>query len=572
MPLLKQYLPILGWLGNYRREDLSGDLIAGLIVAIMLVPQGMAYALLAGLPPQVGLYASVLPLLLYAIFGSSRTLAVGPVAMVSLMTASALSEMSGENQLVGAMILALASGLMLLFMGVARLGFLVNFLSHPVISGFTSAAALVIGFSQLKHLLGMDIPRSHLISDLVGYVIAEAESANIVTVGLSAGMVALLLFWRGPLGTLLRRAGLNPAIVGPLTKAGPLAVVILGAGLVWLLRLDTSAGVKIVGNIPAGLPTLEWHGFDLDMARDLLPAAALIALVGFVESVSVAKSLASKRRQKIDADQELRALGVANIGAAFSGGYPVTGGFSRSVVNFTAGANTGLAAIVTAILIAVTLAFLTPLFHFLPKAALAAIIVVAVAGLVDLRALLHTWRYNRLDGLSQAATFAAVLALGIEIGIMAGAGLAILFYLWRTSRPHMAVVGRVGQSEHFRNVKRHDVETLPHVLALRVDENLYFANTRYLEDRIFAAVADQPRVRHLVLICSAINFIDASALETLENIVEALREAGVTVHLAEVKGPVMDELEKADFLAHLGDGEVFLSTHAAMERLAAAAE
>ncbi len=569
MPTPTHYLPILDWLGKYRKADLSGDLIAGLIVSIMLVPQGMAYAMLAGLPPQVGLYASVLPLILYALFGSSRTLAVGPVAMVSLMTASALSELSGTNaQLAGALILALASGLMLLVMGVARLGFLANFLSHPVISGFTSAAALVIGFSQLKHLLGMEIPRSHLISDLVGYVIAEAESANLVTIGLSAGMVALLLFWRGPLGTLLQRAGVSPAITGPLTKTGPLAAVIAGAGLVWLLRLDESAGVKIVGDIPTGLPALGWPEVDLAMARDLLPAAALIALVGFVESVSVAKSLASKRRQKIDADQELRALGVANIGAAFSGGYPVTGGFSRSVVNFTTGANTGLAAIVTAILIALTLAFLTPLFHFLPKAALAAIIVVAVSALVDIRSLLRTWRYNWLDGLSQAATFAAVLALGIEIGIMAGAALAVLFYLWRTSRPHMAIVGRVGTSEHFRNIKRHDVETLPHILALRVDENLYFANTRYLEDRILAAVADQPRVRHLVLICSAVNFIDASALETLENIVDALAEAGVTVHLAEVKGPVMDELEKTDFLARLGDGEVFLSTHAAIEKLA----
>ena len=302
-------------------------------------------------------------------------------------------------------------------------------------------------------------------------------------------------------------------------------------------------------------------------AQDLLPAAGLIALVGFVESVSVAKALASKRRQKIDADQELRALGVANIGAAFSGGYPVTGGFSRSMVNFTAGANTGLAAIVTAILIAFTLAFLTPLFHYLPKAALAAIIVVAVSGLVDFRSLFRIWRYNGLDGFSQLATFAAVLALGIEIGIMLGAALSIAFYLWRTSRPHMAIVGRVGETEHFRNILRHDVKTLPHVLALRVDENLYFANTRFLEDRLLAAVADQPRIKHLVLICSAINFIDASALESLENTVRALSEAGVTVHLAEVKGPVMDKLEKTDFLGHLGAGEVFLSTHDALAKL-----
>jgi SulP family sulfate permease len=568
MTILAHYLPILDWLGNYRKKDLSGDVIAGLIVTIMLVPQGMAYAMLAGLPPQVGLYASVLPLILYAIFGSSRTLAVGPVAVVSLMTASALSGLSGtDNQMAGALILALASGLMLLVMGIARLGFLVNFLSHPVISGFTSAAALIIGFSQLKHLLGMEIPRSHLITNIIEHVMREAESANVVTVALSVGLVALLLLWRGPGGRVLLHVGMSPAWVGPLTKAGPLAVVILGAGLVWLFRLDINAGMKIVGEIPAGLPSLHLQGIDMALAQELLPAAALIALVGFVESVSVAKALASKRRQKIDADQELRALGVANIGAAFTGGYPVTGGFSRSMVNFTAGANTGLAAIITALLIALTLAFLTPLFHYLPKAALAAIIVVAVSGLVDFRSLFRTWRYNGLDGFSQLATFAAVLALDIEIGIMIGAALAIAFYLWRTSRPHMAAVGRVGETEHFRNVLRHDVKTLPHVLALRVDENLYFANTRFLEDRMLAAVADHKNIEHLVLICSAINFIDASALESLENTVRALSEAGVTVHLAEVKGPVMDKLEKSDFLKHLGEGEVFLSTHEAIEKL-----
>ncbi len=568
MPIITHYLPILDWLGNYRRADLPGDLIAGLIVTIMLVPQGMAYAMLAGLPPQVGLYASVLPLIFYAVFGSSRTLAVGPVAVVSLMTASALADIGGtENQLAGALILALASGLLLLIMGVARLGFLVNFLSHPVISGFTSAAALVIGFSQLKHLLGMEIPRSHLLSDIIGYVIDEAESANIVTVALGAGLVALLLLWRGPLGGLLLGAGVMPALVASITKAGPLAAVVLGAGIVWLFGLDQSAGVKIVGAIPAGLPSLQWPGIDMEMARDLLPAAALIALVGFVESVSVAKSLAAKRRQTIDADQELRALGVANIGAAISGGYPVTGGFSRSVVNFTAGANTGLAAIVTALLIAFTLAFLTPLFHFLPKAALAAIIVVAVAKLVDYRSFIRTWRYNGLDGFSQAATFAAVLSLGVELGIMIGAALAIALYLWRTSRPHMVVVGRVGDTEHFRNILRHEVKTLPHVLALRVDENLYFANSKFLEEHLFAAVADHRRIEHLVLICSAINFIDASALESLQNTVLALHEAGVTVHLAEVKGPVMDMLEKSDFLSHLGAGEIFLSTHEAIDKL-----
>jgi len=267
------------------------------------------------------------------------------------------------------------------------------------------------------------------------------------------------------------------------------------------------------------------------------------------------------------ANNELTALGLSNIGAAFTGGYPVTGGFSRSVVNFSAGANTGLASMITAVLVALTVGFLTPLFHDLPRAVLAAIIIVAVGGLVDVKGLMRTWRYNRLDGLSFVATFIAVLALGVELGIMAGAGLSIALYLWRTSRPHMAEVGRVGDSEHFRNINRHQVSTIPEVLALRVDENLYFANARYLEDHVLAAIADRPQVKHLVLICSAVNFIDASALETMEHLIDRLRAGGVTLHLAEVKGPVMDQLERSTLLKDMGEGRVFLSTHDAMQAL-----
>ncbi len=571
MDLARRYVSILDWLPAYRRADLPGDLLAGLIVAIMLVPQAMAYALLAGLPPQIGLYASILPVVLYALFGSSRVLAVGPVAMVSLMVASGLggiAEPGSAEYYLGALLLALMSGAILLVMGLVKLGFIVNFLSHPVISGFTSAAALVIGFSQLKHLLGLEIPRSHLITDIVGYAATHIAEVNLATLGLGLGSVALLLLSRGALGALLRRLHVAEAVVGPLTKTGPLFVVIVGTVLVWQLGLRDQAGVKIVGDIPAGLPPIALPAIDVAYMRELVPVALLIALVGFMESVSVAKSLASRRRQKIDADQELRALGAANIGAALTGGYPVTGGFSRSVVNFTAGANTALASVVTAALIALTVAFLTPLFYNLPKAVLASIIVVAVANLVDLRTLVHVWRYSKADAASLLATFAAVLALGIEIGILAGAGLSVLLYLWRTSRPHMAEVGRVGSTEHFRNIKRHTVTTWPNLLAIRVDESLYFANTKFLEDRLRAALANRPTLEHLVLIFSAVNFVDASALETLDALIEEFREVGVTVHLAEVKGPVMDRLEHSDLIDHLGEGQIFLSTHEAVEALA----
>lgn len=545
--------------------------MAGLIVAIMLVPQGMAYALLAGLPPEVGLYASIVPLVFYGLLGSSRALAVGPVAIVSLMVATTLGEITeagGAGYVAGAVLLAFLSGAILLAMGLARLGFLVNFLSHPVISGFSSAAALVIGFSQLKHLLGFNIPRSHLITETIAHAAMHIGQLNLVTAGIAVVSLVLLLVFRSRVAGWAKSAGFSAAVADAVAKTGPLAAVLISTVAVWLLALDQTAGVKIVANIPAGLPPLTMPGLDLALIQQLLPAAALISVVGFLESVSVAKSLASKRRQKIDADQELIALGAANIGAALTGGYPVTGGFSRSLVNFTAGAVTPMASIITAGLIALTVLLFTPLLYFLPKATLAAIIILAVANLIDFKTLREAWIYNKADAASLISTFFAVLTLGIEMGILAGAGLSIVLYLWRTSRPHMAEVGRVGETEHFRNVLRHEVQTDPKILAVRVDESLYFANTAQLEDALLSRVAERPEIDHLVLIMSAVNFIDASALETLETLIERLRDSGVVLHMAEVKGPVMDRLERVHFLDTLGSGQVYLSTHAAMKDLA----
>lgn len=563
---LGQFLPILNWLPNYDRRSLTSDGMAGLIVAIMLVPQGMAYALLAGLPPEVGLYASIVPLVFYGLLGSSRTLAVGPVAIVSLMVASTLGELgeSGAGYIAGAVLLAFLSGAILLGMGLARLGFIVNFLSHPVISGFSSAAALVIGFSQLKHILGFDIPRTHLITDTIVHALSHISQLNLATFAIALVSLAILLTWNKWLPGWLLATNVQSTISEPISKSGPLVAVVATTVVVWLMGLEQSADVKIVAHIPAGLPALALPTFDIELIRELLPAAFLISLVGFLESVSVAKSLASKRRQKIDANQELIALGTANIGASLTGGYPVTGGFSRSLVNFTAGAVTPLASIITAVLIALTVLLFTPLLYFLPKATLAAIIIVAVANLIDVKIFREAWIYNKADAASLAVTFVAVIAFGVELGIVTGAGLSIALYLWRTSRPHMAVVGRVEETEHFRNVLRHEVITDPKILSVRVDESLYFANTAFLEDELLARVADHPEIKHLVLIMSAVNFIDASALETLEMLTERLRDAGVTLHLAEVKGPVMDKLEKVSFENVLGNGRVYLSTHQAM--------
>jgi sulfate permease, SulP family len=564
--VLTNYLPFLDWLVNYRREDLSGDLIAGVVVTVMLVPQSMAYASLANLPPQVGLYASILPLLIYGLLGTSRAMAVGPVAIVSLMVGSGIAQFdtaSLTEVLLLAVTLALMVGVVQLGLGLLRVGFLVNFLSHPVLSGFINAAALVIGFSQLKHVMGIAIPRQEHTYEEVAYALEHLGQTNMATLALALLGVSTLLFFKYMVPGLLRRFGLSDTWILPLSRSGPLFAVAMGILTVWLGGLD----VAIVGDVPAGLPPLTTPSFDPADWQMLLPTALTIALVGFMESISVAKSLASKRRQKVNANQELVALGVANLGAAFTGAYPVAGGIGRSVVNFSAGARTGLASIITAVLMAVTVLLLTPLFYYLPQAVLASIIVVAVIGLVDFKPLAHAWEYDRSDAASFLVTFVAVLLIGVETGILFGVVTGLALYLWRTSRPHIAVVGRVGESEHFRNVLRHDVQTHNTILVVRVDESLYFPNAQYLEGFLLNTISERPEVDHLVLICSAVNYIDVSALEVLESLHQELADSDVSLYMAEVKGPVMDRLEQIGFVDRIGRDHFFLSTHQAVETL-----
>lgn len=566
--MLERYIPAVGWLRRYKREDLPGDLIASVIVTIMLIPQSFAYALLANLPPEVGLYASVLPLVGYALFGSSRTLAVGPVAVVSLMTATAISGIAQPGtpeHWSAAIVLALMSGVLLMAMGFVRLGFIANFLSHPVISGFITGSAVLIAASQLKHILGVRTEGETLYDILVSLA-GELDRLNMATTIIGVAALAFLFWVRSSLGGVLRRFGMPASRADITVRAAPVVAVVVGIAVVAMWQLDQNAGVKIVGDIPAGLPPVTMPSFDFGLWAELFPAALAITIVGLVESISVAQSLAAKRRQKIDPDQELRGLGAANIAAAFTGGYPVTGGFARSVVNFAAGANTQLASILTAVLIAVTALFFAPAFYYLPNAILAATIIVAVLGLVDLKTARRVWSYNKADGIALAATAIAVLVIGVEAAIAIGVALSIALYMLRTSRPHIAVVGQVPGTEHYRNIERHEVITSPNLLAVRVDESLYFANARNLEDRLLASVAERPEVRDVVLILSAVNFIDASALESLEHLIERLNDAGVTLHLAEVKGPVMDRLEPSGLLHHL-TGRVFLSTHQAVEAL-----
>lgn len=562
-----RWLPAITWLRRYDRATLGSDLFAALIVTLMLIPQSLAYAMLAGLPPQVGLYASIAPLVIYAAFGTSRTLSVGPVAVVSLMTAAAVGDVAASGSigyLEAALALALLSGLVLLAMAVLRLGFLATFLSHPVISGFITASAVLIATSQLKHILGVRVDGDTLV-ELVPSLLRATPSVNLPTLVIGASATAFLFWVRKGLKPLLLRFGVPTRAADFITKAGPVVAIV--ATTVAVIAGDLAAqGVRVVGAVPAGLPPLSVPSFDSGLWAQLLPAAALISLVGFVESISVSQTLAAKRRERIDANQELVGLGTANVAAALTGGYPVTGGFARSVVNFDAGARTQLAGVFTAAGIALVALFFTPLFHSLPQAALAATIIVAVLSLVDLGTARHTWHYSKSDFSSMALTIVVVLTMGVEAGIVAGVALSVLLYLWRTSRPHIAVVGQVPGSEHYRNVERHEVLVSPSVLSVRVDESLYFANARYLEDRLYDEIARRPEIRHVVLMCPAVNYIDASALDSLEVINERLSHAGVMFHLSEVKGPVFDRLQRSHLLEHL-TGRVFLSQHQAMASL-----
>lgn len=560
--------PMIEWARGYDRTTLSSDLTAATIVTVMLIPQSLAYAALAGLPPQVGLYASIAPLLLYAVFGSSRVLAVGPVAVVSLMTATAIGDLARtgtEAYWTMAITLAFMSGFMLLLMGVLRLGFLANFLSHPVISGFITASALLIAAGQIKVILGLSVEGHHFMELAMG-LLQQASQVHPLSAAIGLVTISALIWARRGAKPLLQRLGLGPKLSDGLAKAAPVVSIAVMAFLTWVNQWQDQ-GVRIVGAVPQGLPPFTLPSLDWSIWQQLALPALLISVVGFVESVSVGQTLAAKRRQRIMPNRELVALGASNLGAGVTGGFPVTGGFARSVVNFDAGAQTPAAGVFTAMGILLVTLLLTPALFYVPQAVLSATIVVAVLSLVDLRTLRSTWAYSRADFSAVVFTILTTLAVGVEVGLMGGVLLSLLLHLYKTSRPHIAEVGLVPGTEYFRNVLRHQVHTSPHLTSLRVDESLYFANARILEDKVNAVVAERPLLKHLVLQCSAINNIDASALESLEAIDQRLREAGIKFHLCEIKGPVMDRLQRTGFLNHLS-GEVYLTHYQAVAALA----
>ena len=555
---MQKYLPILTWGRHYNKAAFSSDIIAALIVTIMLIPQSLAYALLAGLPPEAGLYASIAPIILYTIFGTSRALAVGPVAVISLMTAATLGnivEQGAMGYAIAALTLAFLSGVILLAMGVFKLGFLANFLSHPVIAGFITASGVIIATSQLKNIFGVDAS-GHNLLELVVSLFEHLGEINWITFVLGTLTTAFLFWVRKGMKPMLRARGLTAGAADVATKAGPVLAVVVTTLVVWAFDLSAK-GVKIVGDVPQSLPPLTMPDFSMDLMTLLFVPALLISIIGFVESISVAQTLAAKKRQRIDPDQELIGLGAANVGAAFTGGFPVTGGFSRSVVNFDAGAETPAAGAFTAVGLAIAALALTPLIFFLPKATLAATIIVAVLSLVDFSILKRSWGYSKADFFAVLTTIVLTLGMGVEVGVTAGVILSIFLHLHKTTKPHIAEVGLVPNTQHFRNILRHDVQTVPHVLSLRIDESLYFANAKFLEDYLYDRVAGDTPIKHVVLMGSAINEVDLSALESLEAINERLDAMGVKLHFSEIKGPVMDRLKREHFLDDL-TGQVFL--------------
>ncbi|MBC6996981.1 solute carrier family 26 protein [Cytophaga sp. FL35] len=548
--MLKKYFPILDWLPSYQKKYLSGDISAGVTVGIMLVPQGMAYAMIAGLPPVFGLYASLLPQIIYALMGTSRQLAVGPVAMDSLLVASGLGALalSGiEEYIAMAIFLALFMGMIQLFLGILKMGFLVNFLSKPVISGFTSAAALIIGFSQLKHLLGTNLERNNEVHGYIQHITNLFDQINWYTVGI--GVVAIIIL----------------KILKKVNKKIPAALIVVSLGIasVYLFKLD-DFGVKIVEEIPDGLPTFVLPTMDFSRIGDLLPMALTLSLIAFMEAISVAKAIEVNHKEyEIDANQELVALGTANIIGSLFQSYPTTGGLSRTAVNDQSGAQTGVAALISAFIVGLTLLFLTPIFYFLPNAILGAIIMVAVFSLIDLKYPLKLYEHRKDEFFLLLITFLITLLVGIKEGILLGVLISLLLLVYRTSKPHMAVLGKIKNTDYFKNVSRFtdEVEQNEKVVIIRFDSQLYFGNKDYFKRQLLKTINKNPiKPEAIIIKAEPINYIDSSAVFMLENLIEELKEQGIKVMFSNVIGPTRDIIQKSGLLEMIGKEHFFVNT------------
>ena len=565
---LAKYLPILHWSQGYGVQDFRADLIAGTVVLFVTVPQVIAYSFLAGMPPQAGLYGALFALVLYAFLGSSRALAVGPTAIIAMMTleVATLHAESGSDAYITVVVqLSLITGMLLIALRIINFGSVVSFLSHAVVTGFISAAAVLIIGNQINSLLGLSASGDKSLAGIGQHLWVSLGETNSMALVISLGALTLLVFCRGKLGWLLKRLGLAETLIEGLVKSAPLYVVILGILLTHIFELEST--VSVVGEIPSNLPDISLLWISWATLKTLGPSAFLIALVVFMESTSIGTAMASKSRGKIDANQELLALGASNVGSSLVGAFPVAGSFARSAVNFSVGAVSPFASIVTALLLVLTILLLAPFFAGLPKAILAAIIVISAWQLVDVAAVKKIFAFNTTDAITFSFTFLSVLVFGVEVGVLTGVLISFLLLIRNSSKPNIAVVGRIGESEHFRNVDRYEASTSKKVLPIRVDESFYFVNTRFIETYVLNELAKRQEVEHILLICTATNFIDTSGLEMLEELSENLNEAGVTLHLAEVKGPVMDKLKETSFYTNM-HGRVFFTTDIAMRELA----
>ncbi|MEY4013629.1 MAG: hypothetical protein RLZZ290_493 [Pseudomonadota bacterium] len=561
------------WFAPWRQErswqtSLAGDLPAAVLVTLMLIPQSLAYAVLAGVPAHIGLAASIFPLIAYAAFGRSPALAVGPVAIASAMTMSALMPLAQPESptwVAMAALLACMSGLMLFLMGALRLGFIASLLSHPVMSGFISGAAILIVLGQLGSLSGIRVHGDNAV-ELLDQLWHQSHLTHIPTLELGLLVLFGLVLIRRYAGCMFRSLGANGLLLDVLTKTAPLSLLALAA---WIAPwLDPGQSIRVVGRIPTGFSQLglstdqwvEWPGHIVN----LLPSALLIGLIGFIESVSMARAIAQRRTTKVDPNAELRGLGAANIASGLSGAFPVTGGLSRSVVNLEGGAQTPMAGVYSAVLMLLVLLGVGEALSALPLTALAALVIVAVTTLVDLRALPELMRYDRVDALSWMLTLLGVLMLGVESGILAGIAVSVLGLLWRQSRPHIAILGRIPGTEHFRNLSRHAVETRPGLLMVRIDANLFFGNWDRLHDAVMELVNSvQTRPQHIVLCMASVNDIDATALDGLRRMRTQLSARGIHLAFSELKGPVQDKLMRVD-ATH--EWKIFLSNQEAFEK------
>ncbi len=551
-----------GWMAGYKVGVLTDDLMAAVVVTILLVPQCLAYALLAGLPPQLGIYASIFPLVAYALLGSSNYLNVGPTAVISLMTAACIATLPAETRIISAGALAILTGGMLIIAGLLKAGFVMNFVSRPVVSAYITGAALLIILSQTKHILGVP-ETSRTAFDMLYNLVSQIP--NVKPLAVLTGGLAVLLFVlvRRLLPYLLVKSGLRAKWAKLISRMAPILIIAVFVLVSAWLDLGGKGGLAIVGDIPAGLPPFSIPNVGLPAFENLLVPALVIAIVAFVDSTSTAQEFASRRRERVDTNKELLGVGAANAVAGMTGGYPLNGSMSRSAVNFTAGGKTPFVGLMVAAFMALTALFLTPVLYSLPLSVLAALIIVACLNLLDFGSIWRTWTYSRADGMTALATFLAVLILGVQWGVLVGVVLAMVLHIRMSLTPHMPLVGRFRGTEHYRDADKFNVETIETVKILRIDDSLYYANARYLEDRVATIVSEYPEMTDLILMCTGVSHIDASALSSLVEINRRLRALKIRLHLSSMQSVVRERLYRSDFLEKLS-GNVYLSQHEAM--------